>query len=175
MTIGGMVGARFGARATAGISPSALKLALGVLMIVVAPLLPLRDNFRKHMALLFTEDSPDGASKLDSSSVLKMENNDQAHPLGRPEATTVVAKSSDRESTPPVDGHVKEHDGDDTKEDIIAARVFKVLRMSAIGLGSGFLAGVFGVGGGVVTVPALSLATDLSHKEVRLTVNSHNK
>ena len=42
----------------------------------------------------------------------------------------------------------------------------KVVRMFAIGLGSGFLAGVFGVGGGVVTVPALSLATDLGHKEV---------
>ncbi|CAM9222789.1 unnamed protein product, partial [Pylaiella littoralis] len=42
----------------------------------------------------------------------------------------------------------------------------KVVKMFAIGAGSGFLAGVFGVGGGILTVPAISLATDLGHKEV---------
>lgn len=49
---------------------------------------------------------------------------------------------------------------------VFGATSGKVVKMFAIGLGSGFLAGVFGVGGGVVTVPALSLATDLGHKEV---------
>ena len=39
--------------------------------------------------------------------------------------------------------------------------------MFAIGAGSGFLAGIFGVGGGILTVPSISLATDLGHKEVR--------
>lgn len=43
----------------------------------------------------------------------------------------------------------------------------KVVKMFAIGAGSGFLAGVFGVGGGILTVPSISLATDLGHKEVR--------
>lgn len=52
--------------------------------------------------------------------------------------------------------------------DVFGPTSGKVVRMFAIGLGSGFLAGVFGVGGGVVTVPALSLATDLGHKEVSL-------
>lgn len=42
----------------------------------------------------------------------------------------------------------------------------KVVKMFAIGAGSGFLAGVFGVGGGILTVPSISLATDLNHKEV---------
>ena len=32
-----------------------------------------------------------------------------------------------------------------------------------IGLGSGFLAGLFGVGGGAVVVPALTLCTDMTH------------
>ena len=53
------------------------------------------------------------------------------------------------------------------EEDTFGPTSDKVVKMFAIGLGSGFLAGVFGVGGGVVTVPALSLATDLGHKQVR--------
>ena len=32
-----------------------------------------------------------------------------------------------------------------------------------IGLASGFLAGLFGVGGGAIVVPALTLCTDMSH------------
>jgi uncharacterized membrane protein YfcA len=36
---------------------------------------------------------------------------------------------------------------------------------AVIGLGSGFLAGLFGVGGGAVVVPALTLATDMNHYE----------
>lgn len=47
----------------------------------------------------------------------------------------------------------------------------KVGKMFAIGAGSGFLAGVFGVGGGILTVPSVSLATDLGHKEVRSRVS----
>ena len=57
--------------------------------------------------------------------------------------------------------------GRGSEEEMLGPTSVKMARMFAIGLGSGFLAGVFGVGGGVVTVPALSLATDLSHKEVR--------
>jgi uncharacterized membrane protein YfcA len=32
-----------------------------------------------------------------------------------------------------------------------------------IGMGSGFLAGLFGVGGGAVVVPALTVLTDMTH------------
>ena len=34
---------------------------------------------------------------------------------------------------------------------------------AVIGLGSGFLAGLFGVGGGAIVVPALTLCTDMTH------------
>lgn len=40
---------------------------------------------------------------------------------------------------------------------------------AAIGLCSGFLAGVFGVGGGVIVVPALALATDMNHYQALAT------
>mmetsp|Transcript_37065 Transcript_37065/g.44281 ORF Transcript_37065/g.44281 Transcript_37065/m.44281 type:complete len:259 (+) Transcript_37065:2-778(+) len=39
----------------------------------------------------------------------------------------------------------------------------KVLTCSTIGLASGFLAGLFGVGGGAVVVPALTVLTDMDH------------
>jgi len=42
-------------------------------------------------------------------------------------------------------------------------RLTKVLPIACIGLGSGFLAGMFGVGGGAVVVPALTIATDMNH------------
>ena len=39
----------------------------------------------------------------------------------------------------------------------------------AIGMGSGFLAGMFGVGGGVIVVPAITLSTDCTHYEALAT------
>ena len=44
MTVAGMAAAHVGARCTTGISPHSLKLALGLLMIAVSPLLPLREK-----------------------------------------------------------------------------------------------------------------------------------
>jgi len=42
-------------------------------------------------------------------------------------------------------------------------------RMLCVGLMSGYLAGVFGVGGGAVTVPALCLLTDMPYRSALLT------
>mmetsp|Transcript_10118 Transcript_10118/g.15229 ORF Transcript_10118/g.15229 Transcript_10118/m.15229 type:complete len:234 (-) Transcript_10118:10-711(-) len=39
------------------------------------------------------------------------------------------------------------------------------MRMALIGAGSGLLSGLFGIGGGIVTVPALLFMSDVSHKE----------
>ena len=41
----------------------------------------------------------------------------------------------------------------------------RLMYPTLIGIGSGFLAGLFGVGGGTIVVPALTLLTDLTHHE----------
>jgi uncharacterized membrane protein YfcA len=41
--------------------------------------------------------------------------------------------------------------------------VRRILPPAVIGLASGFLAGLFGVGGGAIVVPALTLCTDMNH------------
>lgn len=46
-----------------------------------------------------------------------------------------------------------------------AAFVERILVPSVIGLASGFMAGLFGVGGGIVSVPALTVATDMTHHQ----------
>lgn len=158
MAIAGMLASHVGARATAVISGSSLKLALGVLMISVAPLLPMRDRLDKF--LFRGEDEGASGEKV---SVSPRESN------GQDVSVDDEPKSSSSSSA------VRDVKGvvlPETKEGLRAGGgkdlnwVEKLPRMLAIGIGSGFLAGVFGVGGGVVTVPAISLATDLGHKEV---------
>lgn len=65
----------------------------------------------------------------------------------------------------PLGVHAGKREGGDEQASEPAG-VERIVKIGGIGLGSGFLAGVFGVGGGVVTVPAMSLATDLDHKKV---------
>lgn len=201
MAIGGMAGAHVGARATARISPSILKLALGVLMIAVAPLLPLRDSFSRNNA--------DPAESLDQSAHVADSPNRDEDPEDSPERSgtgdhdssaarveekrsptisSVKSKALQKGEVGPIRGtdsgphhgtapnfansSLSLSEGENGNALIEGADcvaipdLSMVLKMSAIGLGSGFLAGVFGVGGGVVTVPAISLTTDLSHKEV---------
>lgn len=162
MAVAGMLASHVGARATAGISGSSLKLALGVLMISVAPLLPMRDRLLSH-----GEDEVASGEKVSVSPRETMASN------GRDVSVEDDAKSSSSSSAVrDVKGVVLlgTKDGADQGQREGGGKYLnwgeKLPRMFAIGIGSGFLAGVFGVGGGVVTVPAISLATDLGHKEV---------
>lgn len=107
----GIVTAGLGASVTTRISAPHLKRALGVFMIMVAPLVPLKAYLHQDDDLkLPTIKSPDTT-------------------------TTTPEKSWTQRLGPP----------------------------AMIGLGSGFLAGLFGVGGGAVVVPMLTLCTDLNH------------
>ena len=105
----GIVTAGLGASVTTRISAVHLKKALGVFMIMVAPLVPLK-------AYLHQED-------------------DSAINNGTDKTTSAEEKSWPQRLGPP----------------------------AMIGLGSGFLAGLFGVGGGAVVVPMLTMCTDLNH------------
>jgi len=55
--------------------------------------------------------------------------------------------------------------GDDNSasEYLTSLPIRKILACSSIGIGSGFLSGLFGVGGGAIVVPALTVFTDMDH------------
>ncbi|CAM9218806.1 unnamed protein product [Discosporangium mesarthrocarpum] len=149
MAVGGMVGARWGARATASMSPNALKMALGLLMICVAPLLPLKDQLlsrKENIEGLVITSEIDGGGKGSSAG------KPDAYVVARQEQNQEMSKGAQRE------GHPGQSE--------LASTIAHVGKMSCIGLGSGLLAGMFGIGGGVLTVPAISYSTDLGHKEV---------
>lgn len=99
----GVVTASYGARMTGRISGPVLKKALGVFMICVAPLIPMKTYLV----------SDKGTGK------------------------------------------------DETGGELSTFR--RILVPATIGCCSGFLAGLFGVGGGSIVVPALTLATDMNH------------
>lgn len=97
----GMVTARLGASATTKLSETALRRALGVFMLCVAPIVPAKTYLIQ-------------------------------------EKTEISEKSS-------------------------LSFPQRLLTSACIGSCSGFLAGVFGVGGGSVVVPALTIFTDMNH------------
>ncbi|CAB9523872.1 Sulfite exporter TauE/SafE [Seminavis robusta] len=116
----GIVTAGLGASVTTYLSARHLKKALGVFMILVAPLVPLKgyltSNDNNDNPLLPTEEAND-------KNLMPQQD-----------------KATNNSSWPQ-----------------------RLLPPAMIGLGSGFLAGLFGVGGGAVVVPALTLFTDVNH------------
>lgn len=121
LALSGMVTARIGALWINRLSSRQLKISLGVFMICVAPLVPLKP----YIAATFSgDDGSEGnlssLTNLDPSQVVETQANNDNY-------------------------------------------VDKIVIPGMVGLGSGFISGTFGVGGGAVTVPALTIATDLTH------------
>ncbi|CAN0270287.1 unnamed protein product [Ectocarpus fasciculatus] len=139
-----MAAAHAGARCTAGVDGNSLKMALGVLMLAVAPLVPLRDRLADKAG-----DVPEDRSqeRYEEHSEDRSEEDATGLPDGGGFLPTEAGGGGESAGVPGVSSE-------------------RVTTMLAIGAGSGFLAGVFGVGGGVLTVPSVSLATDLGHKKV---------
>jgi hypothetical protein len=71
----------------------------------------------------------------------------------------------------PLKAYVLEHYSIKEPSGTVQERSFvqRVLPPAAIGLVSGFLAGLFGVGGGTVVVPALAIITDMTHHQALAT------
>jgi uncharacterized protein len=110
VALAGMVTARAGAMATTRLSPVALRKALGVFMLAVAPLVPAK----QYLLPKETEEA----------------------------TTTTIRPELSSTSTSWIQHYVIP---------------------GGIGSCSGFLAGLFGVGGGAVVVPALSVLTNMNH------------
>eukprot|EP00903_Cladosiphon_okamuranus_P015302 g14136.t1 len=180
MAVAGVAAAHAGARCTAGVDGPTLKLALGVLMLVVAPMLPVRDKFLRDAGEPDeTESSPDGSADRSSESEhMKLftelhsvgqsrERDTKQEPIAAPPATSSSSSASHpgaQASTSAAAGAMSAEGAEPSLSGDMGSG--KAAKMFAIGAGSGFLAGVFGVGGGILTVPSISLATDLGHKEV---------
>ena len=105
----GMVTARIGASLTSKLSEAALRRALGIFMMGVAPLVPAKTYMaeKNQGAMICSENGPSSSQSFSQ----------------------------------------------------------RLWAPATIGLGSGFLAGLFGVGGGAIVVPALTVFTDLNHYE----------
>eukprot|EP00522_Entomoneis_paludosa_P000039 CAMPEP_0172467786 /NCGR_PEP_ID=MMETSP1065-20121228/59826_1 /TAXON_ID=265537 /ORGANISM="Amphiprora paludosa, Strain CCMP125" /LENGTH=270 /DNA_ID=CAMNT_0013225029 /DNA_START=165 /DNA_END=977 /DNA_ORIENTATION=+ len=113
----GIFTARLGARSASQLSEKALKRALGMLMVTMAPAVHAKQYILQQTVTISTESN--------------------------------------------------EHDSDDTSTSIGDETILwkRIAPASAIGLCSGYLAGLFGVGGGVLVVPALTLFTGCDHYE----------
>jgi len=116
LAAGGMITARLGAATTSKMSGPALKKALGIFMICVAPIVPAKSYISRTYG---------GGADGDERTFNK-------------ETSGGIQNKSELQ---------------------------RLLPPAIIGLGSGFVAGLFGVGGGAVVVPALTVATDMTHYE----------
>jgi uncharacterized membrane protein YfcA len=138
VAICGMLSARAGARLTQTMSDRALKRALGVLMLAMAPIVPLK--------AYFTQQQPTSVEGIQEDEVTSAAQLVSSKPQEASPSTTTSSTTHDTFSPP-----------------------MHLLLPCGIGLCSGFLAGVFGVGGGVIVVPALTLATSMSHHQALAT------
>lgn len=113
ISVSGMIMARAGAGMTATMSERSLKRALGVFMLLIAPLVPAKAYFMQIQ------------DETRKKNIMRISNSNNE----------LLGKGFLQRIGPP----------------------------AVIGLGSGFLAGLFGVGGGAIVVPALTLCTDMTH------------
>lgn len=123
-----MVTARFGARATSYLSEQSLKRALGIFMLMVAPLVPYKSYFTVNV------------STTTSSVVDNPSTTGQGCQNGQQQNSIIVGEQLQEEQQQ-------------------SSYYQRFLIPGGIGCCSGFLAGLFGVGGGAIVVPALTLTS----------------
>jgi uncharacterized protein len=122
--LSGMITARLGAQMASRWSGTALRKALGIAMLVVAPMVPAKSYF------------------FPSSSSTKVTQN--INVMKQEKSVTSLRVC------------------DETFQIKHWIQTFPI-ELSCLGLFSGFAAGLFGVGGGAIVIPALTLLTDWTH------------
>jgi len=136
-----VVTARWGAQATLQLSGRSLKRLLGMLMLAMAPLVPAKAYYLRQRE--------------------QQRQQQQQAPEQNPRVLLDAAKDKSSSSL---------SDNNNEKEDAWTYYVRQhLLAPALIGVGSGYLAGLFGVGGGTIVVPALAVATDLTHHQALAT------
>lgn len=156
----GMISARFGAKLTTHVSEATLKRALGMLMLAVAPLVPLKAYVLEQSAVSGDLNQEQGPISVDATTTTPITSVDSiinkekeaSKQAGQTSPLTITAMTTGLASvleTPPT--------------------LSRIIPSAMIGTVSGFLAGVFGVGGGVIVVPGLALALDCTHYQALAT------
>lgn len=125
MALGGAIGARFGATYASRLSDRTLKKLLALLLLFIAPLVPLRAYFMKAI---------DDVKAIDGGLETKVKS-----------LRDFVSSSLDN---------------------LVETPLKDVTKLVIVGLLAGVLTGIFGVGGGAFTVPAVALSTDLPQRAV---------
>jgi uncharacterized membrane protein YfcA len=153
VTLCGMISARFGANFTTRVSEATLKRALGMLMLAVAPLVPLKayvlEQQQQHASTTTNEEDTSKQANIEQQAAAQQQPSTAPLPTITTTAlTTTTGLASVLETPPALD---------------------RIVPSAMIGMVSGFLAGVFGVGGGVIVVPGLALALDCSHYQALAT------
>jgi len=134
-----MVTARLGALYSATLSQVALKKVLGVFMVCVSPIVPLKAYYM-NMNMNMENDNDDDNANVDQHANKKHNDDDGVH----------NNKNNDKNN-------------DSTNTNPNTQRMKNAMISGGIGLGSGFMAGLLGVGGGAVVVPSLVLFTSMDH------------
>jgi uncharacterized protein len=141
----GIFTARLGAKTTGLMTGRHLKQALGVLMLCMVPAIPLK----KHIAQLAAEKE---AARTED---------EQQHQDKNPNNNISMVTATTTTTTNSSSGNLF--------FDVMSISPQRILAPAAIGVVSGFLAGLFGVGGGTLVVPALTVCTDCTHYQALAT------
>jgi uncharacterized protein len=152
ITLTGIFTARLGAKTTGLMSGRHLKQALGVLMLCMVPAIPLK----KHIAQQAAE--KEAAAREFQKEEKEQQQQDENTNSNMPMMKTTSSSSNTTNSI-----------SSQLFYDAMSTSPQRVLAPAAIGVVSGFLAGLFGVGGGTLVVPALTVATDCTHYQALAT------
>merc|ERR1711988_1029226 len=191
MAIGAMVTANVGANLVRNMSPSTLQFMYGILQLGTGPMVLYKDeikafgkgkeerqikggshenNFANNQELSNKKQSIKVQGKEDSG--IKTEGRERALEETS-EKTKARTKSetkseikfktksetkTEKETKPGFNAKLPA-----SKENQFQDYLLRNIKIGVIGLASGLVAGIFGIGGGAVVVPALSIFTDMSH------------